>query len=655
MVTEENNEFKILILEGDISLAQDLEKKLAAIGYSNFHTRLTYEDATREIESHQFDFGIVDISIHGENSGIKIGELLNYHEVPYIFLTSFSDDSLLKEARKFRPYGYLIKPVNELELKSTIEIAKYRATYGNLTRVEKERQFLLEINSSMVRFKDRYEFFARINKSLRKLFDLDRSPHIALLNDDGTYLTLMFDLDSPEVDDHFISLVDSFNNFPVTDKIRELMDMGEPLILSLDDMWSGLPIDAAREALTYIPTKSALFIPLKSNRKQLGYFIMMSSKEDFFGAAHFKIFEAVANHISIAVENILYFEKLHLLKNEAEQEKKYLHDEINARHNVDGFIGHSPAVESIREKIKVVSRTDTSVLIYGETGTGKELVARSIHGKSGNTKPMVKINCAALPSQLIESELFGHEKGSFTGALKKVIGKFEMAHNGIIFLDEIGELPIDLQPKLLRVIQEKEILRIGGASPIKLNAKIIAATNRDLEKEVQAGNFRADLYYRLNVFPINIPPLRHRKDEIPELAELFLKRFSRKLGRGNLKFSKNSLPTMLNYEWPGNIRELQHVIEREVILSKGKLIDITPELLITRDSPSKAYSAKGATAQGLKTYKKAEKDLIINTLKYTKGKVRGPGGAAEILDINPSTLESRIRKLGIVKKLLFES
>ncbi|MEM6524717.1 MAG: sigma 54-interacting transcriptional regulator [Bacteroidota bacterium] len=655
MAPKENNEFKILVLEDEFLLAQDLKKKLASIGYSNVHISLTFKDATNEIEFNQFDFGIIDISIQGERSGIKIGELMNHHEIPYIFLTSFSDDSLVKEARKCKPYGYLIKPVNELELKSTIEIAKYRATYGNLTRVEKERQFLLEINNSMVRFKEKYEFFAGINKSLRRLFDLDRSPHIALLNDEETHLTLMFDLDSPELDDHFISLVDSFNNFPVTEKIRELMDLNEPIILSLDDMWSGLPLDSARETLTYIPTKSALFIPLKSQRKQLGYFIMMSGQEDFFGAAHFKIFEAVANHISIAVENILNFEKLYFLKNEAEQEKKYLHDEINSRHNVDGFIGNSPAIESIREKIKVVSKTDTSVLISGETGTGKELVARSIHSKSGNNKPMVKINCAALPSQLIESELFGHEKGSFTGALKKVVGKFEMANNGIIFLDEIGELPVDLQPKLLRVIQEKEILRIGGSTPIKLNAKIIAATNRDLEKEVRLGNFRADLYYRLNVFPINIPPLRHRKDEIPELAELFLKRFSRKIGKADLKFSKSSIPAMQKYEWPGNIRELQHVIEREVILSKNKLIDITPTLLMTRNSPSRLDSTKSYPSEGMKTYKKAEKELILNTLKFTNGKVRGAGGAAEILDINPSTLDSKMRKLGIKKKRVFES
>lgn len=337
------------------------------------------------------------------------------------------------------------------------------------------------------------------------------------------------------------------------------------------------------------------------------------------------------------------FQKRHSLEDKATQDKKYFANDPDA--SVDAFfIGASKPIVALKEQIKSIAQLDTTTLIAGETGTGKELVARAIEKYSGNpSKPMVKVNCTTLAPQLFESELFGHEKGSFTGADSRVLGKFELANNGIIFLDEIGDLPLDLQPKLLRVIQEKEIMSIGGSQTLKLNVKIVAATNRDLHKEVQEGRFREDLYYRLSVIPLVLPPLRERKEDIPMLSEHFLKRYEKKLGKRGMSFSESSIKKLISHDWPGNVRELQHLIEREMILSKSKTIDISLDHKADPEERKKENT-------GFETLVELEKQHIQKVLEKTNGRVRGKQGAAEILAINPSTLESRIRKLGISKK-----
>ncbi|KIC62752.1 sigma-54-dependent transcriptional regulator [Chryseobacterium taiwanense] len=310
--------------------------------------------------------------------------------------------------------------------------------------------------------------------------------------------------------------------------------------------------------------------------------------------------------------------------------------------SIEGIIGKSAELQDVVEKVRVVAPTDTSVLVVGESGTGKEKIAHSVHELSERkSQPIVIVNCAALPLSLIESELFGHEKGSFTGANTQRIGKFEQANNGTIFLDEIGELPLDSQVKLLRVLQEKEIERLGGNKTIKVNVRIVAATNRSLEKEVAEGRFRLDLYYRLNVFPIELPPLRERKEDIELLANFFLNKYATASRRNITSISKNAVEQLLNYSWPGNIRELEHLIERSVLLAKTNEI----ENFELPKNTSESVENKGV----LKSMEEMEREHIMNALQNCGGKVSGIGGAAELLKIQPQTLYSKMKKLGIDK------
>ncbi|MEO6176986.1 MAG: sigma-54 dependent transcriptional regulator [Flavobacterium circumlabens] len=308
---------------------------------------------------------------------------------------------------------------------------------------------------------------------------------------------------------------------------------------------------------------------------------------------------------------------------------------------IDGIIGTSPLLKEVIEKIKIVAPAETSVLILGESGTGKERVAHSIHDLSAHkSNPIVVVNCAALPHSLIESELFGHEKGSFTGANTLRIGKFEQAHNGTIFLDEIGELPLDSQVKLLRVLQEKEIQRLGGNKTIKINVRIVAATNRSLEKEVAEGRFRLDLYYRLNVFPIQLPTLKERKEDIEALAHYFLKKYASNSRKNVTGISPSALEQLMQYDWPGNIRELEHLIERNVLLAKTNEIE-------KFDLPSHPSNPLQEQSGKMKSMEEMEKEHILNALLICDGKVSGPGGAAELLKMQPQTLYAKMKKLDI--------
>jgi formate hydrogenlyase transcriptional activator len=329
-----------------------------------------------------------------------------------------------------------------------------------------------------------------------------------------------------------------------------------------------------------------------------------------------------------------------------QKEHIYLKEGIETNQHYPEIIGRSSALQQTLGLISRVAPTNSTVLILGETGTGKELVARAIHNSSSRVaKPMIKVNCATLPANLIESELFGHERGSFTGALERRIGKFELAHNSTLFLDEIGELPLELQVKLLRALQEKEIERIGSRATIKVDVRIIAATNRDLEKEVEQGRFRADLYYRLNIFPISLPSLRSRRDDIPLLATHFIQKLAQKTGTKITRVSKYVLEQIISYDWPGNIRELEHVIERSILLSDDNILT---EIYLP-DKRQKDAARRTDNEAIVKTIEENERDHILYVLKQCKGRVAGFGGAAKFLGIPPSTLTSKLKRLGIQK------
>jgi PAS domain S-box-containing protein len=328
-----------------------------------------------------------------------------------------------------------------------------------------------------------------------------------------------------------------------------------------------------------------------------------------------------------------------------EQQNLYLQEEIKAVHNFEEIVGLSPALTSVLDQIGRVATTDSTVLITGETGTGKELIARALHSSSRRKdKPLIKINCAALPAGLVESELFGHEKGAFTGAIARRIGRFELAQGGTIFLDEIGELPAEAQAKLLRALQEREFERVGGAAPIKVDVRVLAATNRDLLKAVREKTFREDLYYRLNVFPLHLPPLRERREDIAPLVQFLVKKFALRIGRWIDSVSKATMERMLAYPWPGNVRELENVLERAVILATGATLEIGADVLTANPDGGAAPSpglGPAPTLEGM------ERNHILAILQQTDWLIEGPRGAAQILGLHPNTLRSRMKKLGI--------
>jgi formate hydrogenlyase transcriptional activator len=344
-----------------------------------------------------------------------------------------------------------------------------------------------------------------------------------------------------------------------------------------------------------------------------------------------------------------------------EAQNTYLIEEIKETHNFEEIVGQSRALAEVIEKVKLVASTDSSVLILGETGTGKELVARAVHSNSERrNRALVKVNCAALPIGLIESELFGHEKGAFTGATDRRIGRFELAHGGTIFLDEIGDMPPDLQVKLLRVLQEHEFERLGGSNLIKVDVRVIAATNRDLLRSVSEGTFRQDLYYRLNVFPVQLPPLRERREDIPPLVHYFVRRFSLKIGRKIARIQRETIERLVSYAWPGNVRELENVIERAVILSRGIELEVAPDVLpkiaavahTQAAAPRLAPEEKGPAIPPPQSIDQVERNHILDVLMRTNWRIEGTDGAAALLNLNPSTLRSRMKKLGVQRSTL---
>lgn len=414
--------------------------------------------------------------------------------------------------------------------------------------------------------------------------------------------------------------------------------------MNISTVFPGLEKLAWKDLWSKIKSKKILTFESKQLRKD-GISIPVEVKTNFvsFREASF------ASLISLDISERKYAEEklkrtfieLDQLKDRLEAENVYLQDEIKLVHNFEEIISRSKVFKKVLGKVEQVAITDATVLVLGETGTGKELLARAVHNISRRSnRPLVKVNCAALPASLIESELFGHEKGAFTGALMRKIGRFELANGGTIFLDEIGELPIELQTKLLRVLQEGEFERLGNSQTLKVDVRVIAATNIDIEKAVDEGRFRADLYYRLNVFPITIPSLKDRRDDIPVLVNHFVNKYSQKFNRKIESIPQRSMDAFEKYHWPGNIRELENIIERSVIISTGKK-------LLTGDWLPKGI--KNSPDAHILTIEELERNHIIEVLELVGWRVSGEKGAARILDIKPTTLEARMKKLGIAR------
>jgi formate hydrogenlyase transcriptional activator len=383
--------------------------------------------------------------------------------------------------------------------------------------------------------------------------------------------------------------------------------------------------------------------PLIFRGRVLGVLAIKSSRPHAFSKDDAELFEQVANQVAIAVENALAYNEIETLKNKLEKEKLYLEEEIRSEYNFEEIVGSSSVLKRALQNVQTVATTGSTVLIYGETGTGKELIARAIHNLSERReRTLVKVNCAAIPTGLLESELFGHEKGAFTGAIDRRIGRFELAHQGTIFLDEVEDIPLDLQSKLLRVLQEQEFERLGSSRTLRVDVRVVAATNADLAQMVEEKKFRSDLYYRLNVFPINVPPLRERPEDIPLLVHFFANKFAQQMRRPIESVPKETMAALVAYHWPGNIRELQNLIERAVILSRGSTLEI-PLGELKQPAKNTNHANGGATLENV------ERDHILKVLGDAKWVIGGPTGAAARLGINRTTLNHRMRKLGIIR------
>jgi formate hydrogenlyase transcriptional activator len=386
-------------------------------------------------------------------------------------------------------------------------------------------------------------------------------------------------------------------------------------------------------------TESFCFVPLTTARGRLGAMGFLSQQKEAYNDSDVEFLQQVAKQVAVAVENALAFQQIAELKDKLAKEKFYLEEELRFEHGFDDIIGDSAALRNVLKEVEVVAPTDSTVLIQGETGTGKELIARAIHRLSSRReRTFVKLNCAAIPTGLLESELFGHERGAFTGAISQKAGRFELADKGTIFLDEVGEIPLELQSKLLRVLQEQEFERLGSTKTIQVSVRLIAATNRDLKRLVEVNQFRSDLYYRLNVFPVTAPPLRERREDIPILVRYFTQHYAVRMKKNIQAVPAKTLDVLSRYAWPGNIRELENLVERSVILTQGTDLQVPMSELQANDRPA---------STSISTLEEAEREQILRALHDTKWIIGGPSGAAARLGIKRTTLQSKMQKLGI--------
>ncbi|HZV03459.1 MAG TPA: sigma 54-interacting transcriptional regulator [Gemmataceae bacterium] len=450
----------------------------------------------------------------------------------------------------------------------------------------------------------------------------------------------------------------------VCDHVGPLQDEG-PVAFALEDTPAGLVLQTQQPLILSNPVQigrwprylefvqslggnSICILPLTTVRHRLGILVFGSKEQAAYDNADLDFLQRLAKQVAVAFENALAFDRIEELKEKLEKERVYLEEEIRTDNNFEEIVGESVALRRVLKEVETVAPTESTVLIHGETGTGKELIARAVHQLSpSRQRTFVKLNCAAIPSGLLESELFGHEKGAFTGAIAQKVGRFELAHQGTLFLDEVGDIPLELQPKLLRVLQEQEFERLGSTKTIRVRVRLVAATNRDLPRMVRDNQFRSDLYYRLNVFPISLPPLRERPEDIPRLVRHFTQKFARRMGRQIETIPAEAMDTLIRYAWPGNVRELENVIERAVILSPGRALQVPVGDL--KASAAQTIAASDGNGDSRVSLAQAEREHILRTLRETDWVLGGPNGAAARLGMKRTTLQSKMKKLGIAR------
>jgi len=543
--------------------------------------------------------------------------------------------------------GFVSQVVNYIALAfdDALNFAALRRASEELRTKNDRLRLLLDVTNQVVSNLELRDLLRAISQDVRRVMQCDYAG-LSLPDAENKQLRL-YAVDFPEGKGFLQEdLVYSMEGSPSGTAFRTMKPM---TLQSPFTGWLHYPIVqiAVREGL-----KSFCFLPLISRNRAIGTLVFGRFRDDAFSHADIDFLGQVANQITLAVANALAYREIRELKEQLSKEKLYLEDEIRTEMNFIQIVGSSLSLRRALKRVETVAPTDSTVLIYGETGTGKELIARGIHDLSPRrSKPFVKLNCAAIPTGLLESELFGHEKGAFTGAIAQRIGRFEVADGGTIFLDEIGEIPLELQTKLLRVLQEREFERLGSSRTLRTDARLIAATNRDLEAMVSEQKFRSDLFFRLDVFPVHVPALRERDGDIPLLVRHFTQLFSRRMNKAIDTIPSAAMEALCRYHWPGNIRELQNVIERAVIISTGPALSVDVADLKfhnTSHPEARAVATKSETNGALhNVLQETERQQILQALKQCDWVVAGPNGAAARLGMNRSTLQLRIRKLGI--------
>lgn len=636
----------ILIVEDEFIVANDLRIILQKAGYKICGIAPSVAKAIELIKTKSPDWILLDIFLQGTKTGIDLAGQLGEMGIPFIYISANTNQAILEAAKATEPYGFLVKPFREKDLLVMLDIALYRHEQSKKFNHPKVASLLEQTEQIAAKTDSRNEKLKQVATALQGIIPFD---------------CLSITKNETPADGEQVYLVkNTLNIFQVLTlpELLELMGVSQRDYRS----WKSSPVEAKNQFYNNFEFRrlkmDSLWLKTLSDHYSYqsvlnfdislpgGYVYklsFLSTSLDSYNKLQLDLLQKNEASIILLISGILLKKDAEVKWSRAVRVSAGPVIVQAAGQNFNGIIGQSPLLKAVFNKINIVAPDVTSVLITGESGTGKERIAQTIHKLSPRkSKPMITVNCAALPINLIESELFGHERGAFTGATEKRTGKFEQADGGTIFLDEIGELPLDAQVKLLRVLQEKEIERLGGNYTKKVNVRIIAATNRKLEKEVAEGRFRLDLYYRLNVFPIELPALRQRKEDIPLLANHFLDRFVKKSGKNVIGITDEAMQTLMDYDWPGNIRELEHFIERSFLMVTG---DMIKEI----DIPKVPSAGPAAAEEGfrIRTMEEMEREHILEILKVCNGKVFGPGGAAEMLNIPSTTLNSKIKKLGI--------
>ncbi|SHL94071.1 sigma 54-interacting transcriptional regulator [Chitinophaga sp. CF418] len=633
----------VLIVEDEYVLANDLRLLLEQAGYRVCAIEDTIAGARKAVLQHRPSWVLLDILLQDDAMGTDLAAFLTEQNVGFIYISASTDQRILEIAKQTQPDGFLVKPVRERDLLMMLDIAR-----------NKHKQHLEVASQRELSVQHQLQQLVENNFRLEQALTLMPSIFQALVPFDFMGYELLFPGTHLTKGNNFVRV--GFNEYQLAGKQELVTMLGKGRTLQRQSLQPSVASHIYNHtAFSRLAKKDGLELALHERfdiNACLQYVISLgkidvvltfySKRPDAYMARHLSLLDSVRKGLTAL------FNKIQAANGSFATGSKKAPELTAASSRFEGLLGKSPRLLHVLDEIETVANTPVSVLVLGESGTGKELVARNIHQLSSRQgRPFVVVNCANLPAELIESELFGHEKGAFTGAYDKRTGKFEQADSGTLFLDEIGEMPLALQGKLLRVLQEKELEHVGGNNVVKVDVRIIAATNKHLEKEVAEGRFRLDLFFRLNVFPLTLPALRERKEDIPLLSTAFLEQAASRMGRLPAPtLSTDAIRKLKAYQWPGNIRELENLMERLVIKCRNPLITETdlPELKnkpLPGDGPDQTLSGK-------------EAEYIISVLKKCNGKIFGNGGAAEILGLPPSTLTSRIKKLGIKKDLYFK-